>query len=421
MYSKSFSFILLIILTSLILLPCWIAVNHASLSYGIMTFSVLVFFITIFISNYKLPLDFIAYFFKTFCAIIFFIILHFLIGYFFEEKNSTRFLMSLLALVIVLFGAAIFSFNLIIFDNKKLLNKTFNVFFYFYLLFGILTFLRFSTYSPVFYKTDIYLTVFSEPSQFAVSLFPFLLFYACTIKSNKLRFFLVLFSLINTFLIGSTAYLLTTLIIIFITFKSKKIIIILITTITVGYFLFIFGYLDIQYYVDRLTLNAQEGSGKPNITSLVYLAGLDETYLNVLSTYSYGIGFQQFGYTGETSDLRDLIYKWSGTFKYLANKDASFLAGKIISEFGIFGIAFLIYYLKLFLQSIITIKKFINNRDNNLIIIFNASCIVALSIELFIRGSGYFTIVTFLFMASMFSNSYINYKHEAKNKYYRLD
>jgi hypothetical protein len=77
--------------------------------------------------------------------------------------------------------------------------------------------------------------------------------------------------------------------------------------------------------------------------------------------------------------------------------DAGLTAPKIISEFGVLGILGLMVYLKQFR----TILRRLKN-TNHLKIIFAYSIFLSFSIDLFIRGIGYFNPPFFLFITSLF-------------------
>ena len=90
--------------------------------------------------------------------------------------------------------------------------------------------------------------------------------------------------------------------------SRKSILLILILIITSILYLFLFEVsIDINYFIDRFSLDSKILSSKPNMSVLVYLANYHETYLNFINTFFLGIGFQQFGFVGETSYFRELI------------------------------------------------------------------------------------------------------------------
>jgi hypothetical protein len=100
----------------------------------------------------------------------------------------------------------------------------------------------------------------------------------------------------------------------------------------------------------------------------------------------------------------------SGSFKTDISLNSAFLLSKLISEFGIFGLLFLIYYLKIFIKSFIFFKFEANSlliKKKYLEIFYHIS-ILSFSIELFIRGFGYFSIGTFLFILSIMGLYYKN-------------
>jgi hypothetical protein len=113
------------------------------------------------------------------------------------------------------------------------------------------------------------------------------------------------------------------------------------------------------------------------------------------------LGFQLLG-TQPRSEQSYIIERLAGI--QLNREDGGFLAAKILAEFGILGAIFILYYLKISLEAFGFLKKqilIINNRQNlkhQLV----AVIIFAFSVELFVRGAGYFSSGVFLFIFALF-------------------
>ena len=151
--------------------------------------------------------------------------------------------------------------------------------------------------------------------------------------------------------------------------------------------------LDFTYFTDRLNLK-----GTQNLSSLVYLQGWNRALLSLRQTVGLGIGFQNlenvpFGYFGNL--LKDII----GQNKNF--KDGGFVAAKLIGEFGILGVAAVYLYLALFFKAVFEAIDYLSKakhkaQDNDLRFIANI-LIVFFSVELLIRGIGYFSLGIILF------------------------
>jgi len=410
----------------ILILPSLFFYIFQSLSQGIIIFSIFFLAFSFLIYPYYLK-DFIFQTLIKFYFIFLFIIIHFLIIYLFvHESDFIRFATSYIVFIIYIISASFFSYLLVYkFDENKS-KKFFKSIFYIIIFLCFLCILRYSALSPFYLHNYTYLTLFSEPSHFVITVSPFIFYFLVSEKDILKKFSLFLIFMALCLLIKSTTLLLLLLLSFIIIFSFKLILIIFFSFLFFTLIIYSLGFLEIfnqlistDYYLDRLSLLSTYSNLKINnnfnFTALVYIANLYEVYLNLMETFFFGIGFQQFGITGETSVLRDLIYTKSGFFQYSASKDATFLAGKFISEFGIFGIFFLLLYFFLFIKNIYNIKKNKKFKKNHNLYLFFASIIISFSVELFVRGAGYFTSSTFLFLASVIGQQIIILNNEKKN------
>lgn len=406
-------FLLLIISPSLFFYP------FGSLSYGLIIFSFgLVSYTLIFHNN--LPDIYINFFFKIYFVIFFLIILHFLVTTLFVLNiNYVRFFLSNIALMVFFFASLIFATFLIKIYKNNFFDSLLKIIFYIILFLCFLGILRYSTFSPFYYDTNIYLTIFAEPSHLVITILPFISYFIMSSKNLKSKIKLIFLFLTISILLKSATLMIAMIIFSLLFFSLKQLLHLLLFLIFVALIIYILELneiiaplIGIEYFLERFSLNSFGEGGKVNLSVLVFLAGYHEVYLNLKDTFFLGIGFQQFGFLGQQSFIRDLIYVFSGTFEYSANRDSSFLFGKYISEFGVFGIISILYYLKYFIRSLVYVKKNVPKK-NNLNLFFSA-CIISFSIELFLRGAGYFTVSTFLFLVSIFGQILLKY-YDKKN------
>lgn len=161
--------------------------------------------------------------------------------------------------------------------------------------------------------------------------------------------------------------------------------------------LILYTALTTPYFLDRLIIS----DTNDNISALVYLQGVYDAYYSLEASNYLGMGFQLLG-TQPPSELSLTIERYAGT--ELNREDGGFLAAKILAEFGILGAIFIIYYLKISFQAVIFLRKqiFLINHRRNLKHQLVAAIIFAFSVELFVRGTGYFSPGVFLFIFALF-------------------
>ncbi len=155
----------------------------------------------------------------------------------------------------------------------------------------------------------------------------------------------------------------------------------------------------IQYFASRLNFS----SDSSNMTTLVFLQGIDDAYRSLINTSGLGLGFQMAG-TDQPGIYGYTIAHLSGSF--LNRADGGFLASKLISEFGICGLTFVFFYI---LKLILGTKKL--GQLSTQITAFESLyplvyvLLVAFSVEFLLRGYGYFSpgvmmFITLYLMAS---------------------
>ncbi len=159
------------------------------------------------------------------------------------------------------------------------------------------------------------------------------------------------------------------------------------------------------YFINRMWFD----EANANLSALVYMQGWEELINSLGKTYGIGVGLRNMentvpGYYGE------LIYSIAGEYKNRA--EGSFLASKMITEFGIIGVSMLFVYCVLLLKSLnffSRLNKYWQYRYRSMRVmpvpaslIYAHSVIVVFAIEVFARGVGYFSIGVFLFTMVIF-------------------
>mgnify|MGYP001294093112 FL=1 len=159
----------------------------------------------------------------------------------------------------------------------------------------------------------------------------------------------------------------------------------------------IYTVISIPYFTDRLIIS----QSSDNLSALVYLQGITDVIYSLKSTSYLGLGFQSLG-TQPPSEISAIIEEIAGA--QLNREDGGFLAAKILSEFGVLGAIFIIYYMRIGFKAFLFLRKqnSVSNIRRDLKALVVAAIIFAFSVEIFVRGAGYFSPGVFLFLFSLF-------------------
>ena len=260
-------------------------------------------------------------------------------------------------------------------------------------------------YTPEYFGYRLYekpVFPFSEQSHYALALG--LISVAYALVSPLKQLFALGLIMTSLALIFPNLTLLIFAIVIFLTAifrlppKIFKTLLLLSPFVFIGLFLLIS---QIEYFASRLAFENTK-----NISVLIFLQGWDFAYENTLNTHGLGLGFQMLGSPlSALSEYSQKVYELST--HQLNFYDGSFLASKLISEFGIFGIIALIGYLVFMLKMLFIANGLYHQKDKNeehrqkhLLLL---GIIFAFFIEIFLRGYGYFSSGLFLFASAFFA------------------
>lgn len=154
--------------------------------------------------------------------------------------------------------------------------------------------------------------------------------------------------------------------------------------------------MDLQYYLDRLDFSTSSN----NLSSLVYRQGWELLQQGLIYSHAWGIGFQQLGFAPLNVPTSDVIYRILGDDNNL--RDGSFLVAKMVAELGFVGIALAALFLvalvraALFLRALLSVSS--DNQPADMRIA--AATICAFTVEMFVRGIGYFSSTVVLAIAA---------------------
>ncbi len=302
--------------------------------------------------------------------------------------NMGRFWQSYGFLVIYVLGA---SFLALLAQGLPKYRADFAVKFVFYalLLSGLATILgyrRFGNPSAVGF--------FSENSHYALSFLPCLLYMVVLSSWGKKWFFLFMGFLI-ALMLQSLTLLVGVIAIAILALRLRQSV--FLSIIAIPILMASMDNVDIEYYSDRLDLSG----ATDNLSILSYMSGWERAYLNLKDYYGIGIGFQQLGFVGSEGEILEDLRAIGA--EDLNRFDGGSVASKFISEFGILAVMVLVAYFVYFARNVRWLRKVSMNGGETVDCrkVFFLACFVIFSIDLFIRGTGYFTSSGFLFIASL--------------------
>lgn len=155
----------------------------------------------------------------------------------------------------------------------------------------------------------------------------------------------------------------------------------------------------IAYFGSRLAIS----DDTDNLTTLVFLQGLDDAKNALLESQGIGLGLQMAG-TNSVGKYGYVIQSLAGSD--FNRNDGGFLASKIVSEFGAIGLLLSTGYLLILKKAVSTINRIRDNTDTESTLLKIAMAVViAYAVEFFLRGYGYFSPGLFLFVTMMMVSS----------------
>jgi hypothetical protein len=147
-----------------------------------------------------------------------------------------------------------------------------------------------------------------------------------------------------------------------------------------------------QYFAGRVALSDSSN----NVSALVYLEGWEMLDSSLTRSHGWGEGFQQLGLQGSDVGAAEAIRHLTNG-RDLNLQDGSFVLSKLGSEFGVLGLAIVAAYCLLALRCFRALRAGRASPNLN----FARSVVVAYGVDMFVRGTGYFTESTLLFVAAV--------------------
>jgi hypothetical protein len=241
--------------------------------------------------------------------------------------------------------------------------------------------------------------IFTEPSLYALSFVPFLI-YATILQASELRRVIILFVIGAAIVyLQSLTLLVGWLLVLIVTVKQRLMLISSLLLISV--FFFVFG--DLTYYFDRISID----EASDNLSVLVYMQGMQMMVHSLTGTSGLGIGFQNTGLRFTDVSASALINTIAGVPLNLT--DGGFLAAKIVIEFGAIGILLICIITSLSLHSI-KILRTLKTSNMPPVVIFSHACSASFIINMYVRDVGYITGHMLMYMTSLFIINRYNHR-----------
>uniref|UniRef100_UPI004047C0F0 hypothetical protein n=1 Tax=Algoriphagus sp. TaxID=1872435 RepID=UPI004047C0F0 len=363
----------------IVVLPSFVMIqfNQSSLALGVALGQSIIVFLLLFSKNLA-KINLKSFYFFLF--ILFFIFFHSLICFLITNNfNFERAIGSIVIFSIIFFSVSFF--NNFLYKNDFLFNQILIFVFYILSFLGLLSIVFNITFFSSYKILNKGVFPFFEPSHFILSLAPFLFYYYCS--EIKIRYKLLVYftSIILLIFLNNLTMLLiigTSSLLVF----SKK------WHTYVFFFLvpfLFFGIQNLDYYSARLNL-----SNDDNLSTLVWLQGWENAFINFKETYGLGVGFQQFGINGLKGDATNAIaFLRAGEGNTTLNQlDGGTLGAKLFGEFGFFGLILIFFLFFLSLKSFFKLRR-IQNIPNLQLNKFMLCVLSVFVFELFVRSMSY--------------------------------
>lgn len=325
-------------------------------------------------------------FFSILVLFISFLLIHSFLAavFFYKGYNLTRNLTSIFFVIVLLIGA--FNFSEVIQKlSDEFLNKLIIKIFYFYIFLIGLSFITKAI--PSRYEKPIF--PYPEPSHLALFFGPIIAFMVISSKNKTRRVLLVFTGVIIALVIKNMTLLVTMVIISVFVYNVYVLPILIISSIGIYYFS------DLEYFSERLDFGNMRRTN--NLSSLVYIKGFQLIEEGLKVTNGWGIGFQQLGHVPLRTEIGDYLKSRMNGLE-LNSQDGGFTAAKIIAEFGIMGLLFIILFIFYLFKQWLRYKRLSLKAISSREVLFFASIITVFS-EFFFRGIGYFSASMFLFIS----------------------
>lgn len=229
---------------------------------------------------------------------------------------------------------------------------------------------------------------YSEPSVYALGAMPFIAYMALRLSQwRRVAFLLVAFAL-GAFIKNLT--LIVGLLMVACLCLRLNALVVVLALVSTGA-----ASIDLSYFSNRLDLSSES----ENLSSLVYVQGWQLIDEALRGTSGFGIGFQQLGVQPTEVPAAQLIMAIADT--ELNRNDGGFVLVKLLSEFGVFGLAAVFALLVVIGRSAVFLRREAPKRFHQPSVLFARCVVVCYGLDLLVRGSGYFTATSLMLIAAL--------------------
>jgi hypothetical protein len=236
-----------------------------------------------------------------------------------------------------------------------------------------------------------------EYSWTALYICPFIIFNLLKNNHHKLSLFAIIILLFTS--LSSTLLIILIILIFYISIQSRRFLFLLPFSLILP---FAFLYYIENFYEKVQTIINYSNVEIINLSSLVWLNGFSMASNYFQLTNGLGVGFNSMGCSNDVrfyGNYMDQITSLSGSTLNIL--DGSFIASKLISEFGVIGFLLVIYLTIKCMQVLFNgIYKNINLKNFDIINIAGAMLIITF---LYIRGGGYYQLGFFISLSMLFA------------------
>ncbi|MGL5490160.1 MAG: hypothetical protein ACRDC6_28440 [Shewanella sp.] len=253
---------------------------------------------------------------------------------------------------------------------------------------GVFRLLEFGAYSGKAYPVP----PFSEHSHFALAFAPISIYIQLACYSKIKKLFIAIVPLLFGVAFPSLVFMILAFIQLMLVDKKSCFYYFSLLAVLLSVVIFSENE-SMEYFRGRILFDSSD----PNLSNLVYLQGWENAYIALKETSFIGLGFQNNGMQ-QPGTIGNLIFNiYGGDLNRL---DGGFLASKIISEFGFFGILFFSFFIfsTIYLWWKCFDERFESNSQLN-VLFYSLS--FSLLIEIMFRGYGYFSPTFILYITSV--------------------
>lgn len=311
-----------------------------------------------------------------------FALLHAAVADFFVAVDISRLIASLLPLALILGGGAALGKALSMLSHAQS-DFVFRTSFWVLFCVMLLSFTPLQPRADVFGKATF---PFTETSHFGLAFGPVLM-YRARAAAPRTRTWWVLLSFLIAVLVQSMVLMAAALLI---AAACRRLL--LLTQMAIPLLLVALPLGLLEYFSMRLVFTGDD----MNLSTLVYVQGWQQLWESLSWTSGWGVGFQQLGVHGSEAAASELIRKLTvGTDLNLL--DGSFVLAKLGGEFGVPGLMICLALLAIATRCVVALR----GRDADALTTFARSVVIIYTIDILVRGTGYFTQSSLMLVAAL--------------------